>query len=268
MREQPEVLEHHPHLVAADVDQIPGGLLQQILAVEPHLAVIRLDEARQAPHDGGLARAGQAHDDEDLAGMDVEAHVDDGGNGAVGAHAARELARVAGGYVSVEVGRRLAAIDLPDVAAGQLDRFGVRERVLHVVACRHRETSGHEARMAESTAPRDEGSWLRGAACPGSAGVPPAWTTAGLLPAGRLEAGSSRARFHERRGRRQAGVPFSSSDHELMAAFAASTQGPQVASLASTHSAITSSSLRPLLSISSISTFCVALSIDMTSISL
>ena len=85
---------------------------------------------------------------------------------------------------------------------------------------------------------------------------------------GGLEAGSSRARLHKRRGRQHAGVPFSSSDHELIAAFAASTQGPQVASFASTHSAITSSSLRPLLSISSISTFCVALSIEMTSISL
>ena len=85
---------------------------------------------------------------------------------------------------------------------------------------------------------------------------------------GGLEAGSSRARFHKRRGRQHAGVPFSSSDHELIAAFAASTHGPQVASFASTHSAITSSSLRPLLSISSISAFWVALSIDMTSISL
>ena len=88
-----------------------------------------------------------------------------------------------------------------------------------------------------------------------------------IYPGG-LEAGSSQARLHKRRGRQHAGVPFSSSDHELIAALAASTQGPQVASFASTHSAITSSRPRFLLSISSISAFWAALSIDMTSISL
>ena len=85
---------------------------------------------------------------------------------------------------------------------------------------------------------------------------------------GVLEAGDSRARLHERRGRQHAGAPFSSSDHELMAAFAASTQGPQVASLASIHSATTSSSLRPLLSISSINAFWAVLSMAIISMSL
>ena len=144
MGEQPEVLEHHPHLVTADVDQLPGGLVEQVLAVEPHFAASRLDETGQASHDGGLSGAGQPHDDEDLADVDVEAHVDDGGNGAVRAHAAREPARIVGGDVPVEVGRRLAAIDLPDVAAGQLDRFAVTGPGLHASACRYPEESGHK----------------------------------------------------------------------------------------------------------------------------
>ena len=105
-----------------------GGFFQQVLSVEPHFAARRLDETGQAPHDRGLARPGKPHDDEDLADMDVEADVDDSGYGAVRAHAARELVRVIGGYVPAEVGRRPAAIDLPEVAARQLDLRGVGAR--------------------------------------------------------------------------------------------------------------------------------------------
>ena len=103
---------------------------------------------------------------------------------------------------------------------------------------------------------------------PGAQAYCPHGQSRAFYPPGGLEAGNSRAHLHKRRGCEHARVPFSSSDHELIAAFAASTQGSQVASFASTHSAITSSSLRPLLSISSISAFCAALSIDMISISL
>ena len=144
MGEQPEALEHHPHLVAADVDQLPGGLLKQVLVVEPHFAVAGLDETGQAAHHRGLAGPGQPHDDEDLADVDVEAHVDRCGNGAVGAHAQRQLAGGIGGYVLLEIGRRFAAIDLPDVAARQLDRGGVRGPGLHAWGRRYRGSSGHE----------------------------------------------------------------------------------------------------------------------------
>ena len=67
MRQQREVLEHHAHLVAADLDQLVLAGAQQILAVENEFAHRRFDQPRQAAHQRRLARARKPHDDEDLA---------------------------------------------------------------------------------------------------------------------------------------------------------------------------------------------------------
>ena len=79
VRQQPEVLEHHGELAPA---QLPQPLVvgrAHVLALEEDLARGRLDQPRQAADQRGLARTGQAHDDEDLAGRDVEGDVADGG---------------------------------------------------------------------------------------------------------------------------------------------------------------------------------------------
>src|SRR3546814_9931224 len=67
MRQQSEVLEHHAHLVAADLDHLALGAAQQVAALEEDLAGGRLDQPRQAAHQGRLAGAAESHDDEDLA---------------------------------------------------------------------------------------------------------------------------------------------------------------------------------------------------------
>ena len=50
-----------------------SSAVQDVLALEDDLARGGLDQPGQAAHQRGLAGAGQAHDDEDLAGGDVEA---------------------------------------------------------------------------------------------------------------------------------------------------------------------------------------------------
>jgi hypothetical protein len=75
VRQKREVLEHHAHRVAPQLDHLGFGGAQQILAVEQDLARRRLDQARQAPHERRLARARQPHDDEDLALADLEIDV-------------------------------------------------------------------------------------------------------------------------------------------------------------------------------------------------
>ena len=67
MRQQGEILEHHAHLVAADVDQLRIAGLEQVAAIEHDAAIARLDQPRQAAHQRRFAGARQAHDDEDLA---------------------------------------------------------------------------------------------------------------------------------------------------------------------------------------------------------
>ena len=52
--------------------------LPDVVAVEEDSAGRRLDEPGEAADQRRLAAAGQAHDDEDLAGLDVERHVADG----------------------------------------------------------------------------------------------------------------------------------------------------------------------------------------------
>src|SRR3546814_14639020 len=72
MRQQGEVLEHHAHLVAADLNQLALGGTQQVAPFEDDLAGGRLDQPRQAAHQGRLARAGEPHDEEESALADPE----------------------------------------------------------------------------------------------------------------------------------------------------------------------------------------------------
>ncbi len=123
MGHEAEILEHHAHLAAADLRQFLARGAQQILAVEHDLAGGRLHQARQAAHHRGFARARQAHDDEDLAGMDIERDV--GGRGDMPAVAGGLQRRGRIGHLAVALGEKCRgafAIDLPDIAAGDLDR--------------------------------------------------------------------------------------------------------------------------------------------------
>ena len=54
---------------------LAGSGLADVVAVEQDLARGGLDQAGHAAHERGLAAAREAHDDEDLAGPDVEEHV-------------------------------------------------------------------------------------------------------------------------------------------------------------------------------------------------
>ena len=85
VREEREVLEHHADLLGADLAQFAGAERGQVLAVEAHMPGGRLEQAVQHAQQGGLAGTGQAHDDEDLAGLHGEGRVDHGSGGALGA---------------------------------------------------------------------------------------------------------------------------------------------------------------------------------------
>ena len=97
MRQQGEILEHHAHLVAADVDQLGVARLEQVAALELDAASGRLDQPRQAAHQRRFAGARQAHDDEDLAladrQVDVAHRADQPGRGESSAGAASPLRR-------------------------------------------------------------------------------------------------------------------------------------------------------------------------------
>ena len=75
MGQQREMLEHHAHLVAADLDQLLLAGAQQVAALEDDLAGGGLHQPRQAAHQRGFAGAREAHDDEDLAGGDLDADI-------------------------------------------------------------------------------------------------------------------------------------------------------------------------------------------------
>ena len=69
------MLEDHRDLLAAELSQPLGGVLEDVFAVEPDMSLGGLDETDQAAYQGGLSAAGQPHHDEDLADADVERHV-------------------------------------------------------------------------------------------------------------------------------------------------------------------------------------------------
>src|SRR5262249_35738137 len=117
-----EILKHHPHGATPQLYQLACIGLQQVLAIEQNAPAGRLNQAGKAAHQGRFARAGQTHDDEDLADIDVEGGIEHRGemlrlvqaSRAPGGSALREAAfrRNAAG---------LGTIDLPETAAGQLD---------------------------------------------------------------------------------------------------------------------------------------------------
>ena len=83
VRQQREGLEHHADVLAAKGAQLLFAVLADVLAIHQDAAGGRLDQAVEHAHQRGLARTGQAHDDEDFAGLDGETGVEhaDGGTG-------------------------------------------------------------------------------------------------------------------------------------------------------------------------------------------
>jgi len=95
--------------------------LSRSASVEDDLTGSRLHQAREAAHDGGLARARKAHDDEDLALMDIKRGIAHGDDMAALADLACLLRRI--GDLPVTAGEEtvgIRAIDLPQVTAGKL----------------------------------------------------------------------------------------------------------------------------------------------------
>ncbi|MNT54264.1 hypothetical protein D3C72_1914110 [compost metagenome] len=145
------MLEHHAHLVAADVDHAAFARRKQVLAIEEDFARCRLDQAGQATHQRRLARTGEPHDDEDLAGRDMQVDVahraDEAGCGEV-FHAGRSVGGTHGFA-------RAATEYLPDIAA---DEFGFcrhgSSRRRRRLAIRVRGRGGRPRRRAARTAER------------------------------------------------------------------------------------------------------------------
>ena len=113
VRQQREVLKHHAHLVAANVNHLFRRRLQQVRAVEQHFTVSRLNQARQTPHQSRLAGAAQTHHHQNLAFKNIEGGVAHRGNVVV--RLQRRIVRRAA--VRVEELARLFAVQFPDVAA-------------------------------------------------------------------------------------------------------------------------------------------------------
>ncbi len=85
VREQREVLEDHGDLRGPYVAQLTRGQRGEVLAAEEDASRGGFQQAVQHAQQSGLARSRQTHDDEDLAGPDVEGGVDHGSGGPVGA---------------------------------------------------------------------------------------------------------------------------------------------------------------------------------------
>ena len=115
--EQAEMLEHHAHVVAAQLDELLVVHGDHVLAVDDDRPSGRLDEARDAPYQGRLAAARQPHHHEGLALAHVERDVADGQHmAAVVEHLG---ARGVGAERLLHLGRP-GPENLPDAAAGNL----------------------------------------------------------------------------------------------------------------------------------------------------
>ena len=82
--QQVELLEDHPD-VAANFADLLGGQAVQRVAVHGDGAVGGCFESVDQPHQGALARAGEADEREDLTGLDVESDVVEGAHGRLAA---------------------------------------------------------------------------------------------------------------------------------------------------------------------------------------
>jgi hypothetical protein len=76
VRHQRERLEHHADVLAAQRAQLGVGVFVDVGAVDHDAARGRLDQPVQEAHQRRLARARQAHDHEDLAGLDLEGGIE------------------------------------------------------------------------------------------------------------------------------------------------------------------------------------------------
>ena len=65
--EQPEVLEHHGHLVPAKLTELRGSRCGHVTSRDLDLSRRRLDEADERADERRLTRSRETHDDEDLA---------------------------------------------------------------------------------------------------------------------------------------------------------------------------------------------------------
>ena len=97
------------------LDELTLGDPKQVTAIEQDFAQRRLDQPGKAAHQRRLAGAGKSHDDEYLAGADIDADIGDGGNKSGGGNLRRrwrpaETAHQPHGIVTEE---------LPDLAAGK-----------------------------------------------------------------------------------------------------------------------------------------------------
>ncbi len=133
VRQQAEVLEHHADLRAAHLAEPLVVEHQDVLPVEEHAPGGRVVQAVQHPHERRLARAGQAHDHEDLTRGDVERDVADGDD-ASGLQLELGPGEVGVGGADDAVGLR--AVDLPDVAARNRGLRRVAQRTPSPRRCR------------------------------------------------------------------------------------------------------------------------------------
>ena len=67
-----EVLEHHAHLVSADVTQLLLVHRKHVLAVYVYLPPRRFDKTAETANERRLAASGEAHDDERLSFEHIE----------------------------------------------------------------------------------------------------------------------------------------------------------------------------------------------------
>ena len=83
MGQEGEVLKHHAHLAAPQIDEFPVAHREQVRALDLHRAGRGLDEARETAHQGRFPRPRQAHHDQGLAGADIQSDMVDRGDHAV-----------------------------------------------------------------------------------------------------------------------------------------------------------------------------------------
>ena len=122
MRQETEILEHHSHFVAPDLDQLVVRCRQQVFPVQQDLPVVRLNQPRQTAHNRGFARPRQAHNDKRLADMNVKAHIDGRGDMALGTHfRGQRLRRCA---ALMEKTAWIRPVDFPQISTREFDRAG------------------------------------------------------------------------------------------------------------------------------------------------
>ena len=80
--QQGEGLEHHADVLAPEAAELLLVVLVDVFAIDQDAAGGGFDQPVQHAHQGGFAGAGQAHDDEDLAGLDGETGIEYANRGA------------------------------------------------------------------------------------------------------------------------------------------------------------------------------------------